>query len=267
METGMIQPLSQYEFSVFPAAMCRGRPAREQVVLAWMWYHQIISGQPAPSIAQLVRDSGTSRNSVLAAIDSLIESGCLTRKTENNSKESPDKQLKNNSKQSLNITKNHKESRNREHSAETIPQELSEKRKVSEIPAKCDRGDGCNQVLVNTITNRGSFKGDTKLSKGGSRGEGKGDAKRETWFTVYDNIWHSATKGHLIAARSVGPLRKLEKEHGRDNVVKAFRSFCTASDPRFMSLYVFVQKIGLWLSEGPSRSDYDKVEDDHEWRR
>lgn len=71
--------LEKGTFGIFPASLCRGLPALQQVVLAWLWEHKNKEGTCFPSLNTLAFECGMSKASVCRSLNELEEGGFIRR--------------------------------------------------------------------------------------------------------------------------------------------------------------------------------------------
>jgi len=71
--------LEKGSFSVFPANMCKGLPAYEQIVFIWLCHHSNAEGRCFPSLKTLSHECGLSKDSVIRSVKKLEERGFITK--------------------------------------------------------------------------------------------------------------------------------------------------------------------------------------------
>ena len=98
-------------------------------------------------------------------------------------------------------------------------------------------------------------------SKKGRREEGKkvsaganqnhANDPRETWLTPYCQTWEEVFGGEMSIGPACKPLRKLEKQHGPEEVARRWRKYCEANQGQgeFASATKFATTFGQWTAE------------------
>jgi hypothetical protein len=71
--------LEKGSFSIFPANMCKGLPAYEQIVFIWLCHHSNAEGICFPSLKTLSYECGLSKDSVIRSVKKLEERGFITK--------------------------------------------------------------------------------------------------------------------------------------------------------------------------------------------
>lgn len=81
----------------------------------------------------------------------------------------------------------------------------------------------------------------------------RGSVPRETWLTEYDEAWSVGKIPYGQAGKVFGAL---EKEHGRDATLAAWRAYCRdmESQPQFFSLAKFQTTFGAWANRSAGSS-------------
>jgi hypothetical protein len=77
----------------------------------------------------------------------------------------------------------------------------------------------------------------------------KNGTGRDTWLTPYSTEWIRRAGGEPNFGALARSLKPVEKKHGPETTLLAWRCYIDKTDPQFFSPASFASKIGHWLKE------------------
>ena len=260
--------LKQGTFGVFPAYLLHGRPAYEQLVLSWIWFHKNNDGKCFPSIKKLSEETSLSQNSIRKALDGLTSRGLLSvvpRYRENGSQSSNEYGCLIDPPACGEGGGLHDVKGGASPQVPLLTKAIGpDSENTSPVPSKPAFGLG-NPPIAGTplVTNqseslgcpvehdRASVRPETRPRGSIVAGQGRqpaSGAARETWLTAYAEAWKAKAGGEMPMGEAARTFKRLEASHGRESILTGWQRYCRETEARFLSVHRFASTIGVYLS-------------------
>jgi len=99
-----------------------------------------------------------------------------------------------------------------------------------------------------------------ELTSQGKKGKPKWDAR------PYLIVWKDAYGGYFPVDRAAQPLKRAEKDFGRETVVAALKNYCKNTKGIYASIHAFTSKVGIWIpKDKPREYDSSVVDGSKRW--
>ncbi len=268
--------LDKGTYGPFPASLLKGKHPHEQTVLAWLWFHQNISGACFPSMKLLAEECSMSKRSILAAIAKLEESGLLARKprtrgdggrstnqydlfidpyagdAQGGAQEVHDPTQEVRTINQGKVTQG-KDKPSLSSDEEDNPKSLPKPKPRTPPPVAPAPPSPATRTQSRTLSPELRIDA---VSDARTRPTPrptpdppcKPKAVKVTWMTPYMTAWFAGRGGHLPADKNARSLRRFVKDYG-EKAFPAWKRFCDTEDADYWPPHRFFREPMQWIKE------------------